>query len=45
MSLEELEGEDELTRADAPAVSDRMREHARSHESNVATQPPEAADD
>jgi thioredoxin reductase (NADPH) len=45
MSLEELEAADELTRADAPAASDRVRERAREHESNVATRQPEAADD
>ncbi len=45
MSLEELEEAGELTQADAPAISEEMRERAREHESNVGTRPPEAADD
>jgi thioredoxin reductase (NADPH) len=45
MSLEELEDAGELTQADAPGVSDRVRERARAHESNVRKEQPEAADD
>jgi thioredoxin reductase (NADPH) len=45
MSLEELEAAGELSEEDAPAVSDRMRERARAHESNVSTSTREAADD
>ena len=44
MSLEELEAQGELTQSDAPAISDRLRERARAHESNVGTKT-EAADD
>jgi hypothetical protein len=45
MSLEELEAAGELTRGDAPAISGKLRERARAHESNVAIEQPEAADD
>jgi thioredoxin reductase (NADPH) len=45
MSLEELEATGELTQADTPAISDRLRERAREHESNVSPPEPEAADD
>jgi thioredoxin reductase (NADPH) len=45
MSLEELEDAGELTREDAPAISERVRERARAHESNVAKEQVEAADD
>jgi thioredoxin reductase (NADPH) len=40
MSLAELEDAGELSRADAPAISGDLREHARGHESNVAVDAP-----
>jgi thioredoxin reductase (NADPH) len=45
MSLEEIEAAGGLTRTDAPGIPDGLRQRARAHESNVATSPPEAADD
>jgi thioredoxin reductase (NADPH) len=44
-SLAELEAEGDVVPADAPAVSETVRERARAHESNVGTSAQEAADD
>ena len=44
MSLDELEAHGEISREDVPAMSERQRERARAHESNVRKEV-EAADD
>jgi thioredoxin reductase (NADPH) len=42
-SLEEIESEGEVTKADVPGLSDRMRDHAREH--NTEAPAPASADD
>jgi thioredoxin reductase (NADPH) len=44
-SLDELETEGEIPPESAPGMSERAREHARNHESNVGRPATEAADD
>ncbi|WP_302080282.1 NAD(P)/FAD-dependent oxidoreductase [Salinibaculum rarum] len=45
MSLEELDDHGEISPDEVPAISQRQRERARAHESNVSTKQPETADD
>ncbi|MEF8784892.1 MAG: NAD(P)/FAD-dependent oxidoreductase [Haloarculaceae archaeon] len=45
MSLDELEEHGEIAPDEVPAISERQRERARAHESNVSAKQPEAADD